>query len=359
MKQIKTKDYPIYVTEDTDYYINEYLKTNRNNYSSVFILVDENTLKHCYSKLDSISEAIIIKIRSGEVYKTLETCTYIWNKLSKLGADKKSLLINLGGGVITDIGGFAASTFKRGIHYINIPTTLLAMVDASVGGKTGIDFNDIKNEIGVFNFPEAVFVNYHFLKTLPARQLDSGLAEMIKHTLIHKGGWKKISKLSKTDYDKQALPIIQSIETKEYFVKKDPMEQNIRKALNFGHTIGHALESHFVKKEKKERLLHGEAVAAGMICELLLSIEILDLDEWHTSTLILQLIQDFKPALYKRSEIPAIIRMMRHDKKNTDGIFMFSLLRTIGKCEINIPVEEELIEEVLIKYLELLKLNKK
>ncbi|MCC6690576.1 MAG: 3-dehydroquinate synthase, partial [Bacteroidia bacterium] len=251
------------------------LKKTEYKKSIFFILVDQNTIVHCLpyliAEVKSLKNAEIIEIESGEQNKNIKVCIELWKVLGEYQANRKSVIINLGGGVICDIGGFVASTFKRGIEFINIPTTLLAQVDASVGGKTGIDFNNFKNEIGVFNNPSAVIVNPYFLKTLSKKEYLSGFAEIIKHALIADlAYWEKILKTELSDEVGIAELVKQSIAIKRKVVESDPHEKGLRKILNFGHTIGHALESYFLEKNESI-VLHGEAVAAGMICEAYLS----------------------------------------------------------------------------------------
>ena len=248
----------------------------KESYSSCFVLVDENTEQHCYTLIkDLLPKHSLIQIKAGEEFKTIETCCLIWERLTQANADRKSLLINLGGGVIGDMGGFAASCYKRGINFINIPTTLLAMVDASVGGKTGVDFNGFKNQIGLFSEPEAVFIYTTFLKTLAERELTSGFAEVVKHYLI--ADEKAFEELAQAKPSLKTLNwqqvIAASAHIKSTIVNQDPQEKGIRKALNFGHTIGHGVESFYLQQDKTKQLLHGEAVAVGLITESYLSVE--------------------------------------------------------------------------------------
>ena len=256
------------------------------NYSKVFILVDSNTQKHCLAKFKSKCDFeidLVIEIKPGEEYKTIQTCTTVWDSLSTMGGDRKSLLINLGGGVVTDLGGFVASTFKRGIDFINVPTTLLAMVDASIGGKTGVDFEALKNQIGVINQPEMILVFAEFLDTLDQRQVKSGFAEMLKHGLIFdQDYWNGLIPLN--ELDQVGEHIKKSTEIKSSVVEQDPYEAGLRKKLNFGHTLGHAIESYFLVETNRQTLLHGEAIAVGMVLEAYLSHELtglskLELDE--------------------------------------------------------------------------------
>jgi len=280
MESIITKASVIHFTSKAYEVLNAHLAET--NYSKVFVLVDENTHELC---LPSFMANIhgdypyeIIEIEAGEIHKNIETCTQVWAALSELDGDRKSLLINLGGGVVTDLGGFVASAFKRGIAFINVPTTLLAMVDASVGGKTGVDLGVLKNQIGVINQPEMVLVIPSFLATLEERQLNSGFAEMLKHGLIQDAAyWEELKTF--TSFEEVKKTIRHSILIKDAVVLKDPTEQNLRKVLNFGHTLGHAIESYFLDSPDHETLLHGEAIAVGMVLEGFLSKEITGLSE--------------------------------------------------------------------------------
>lgn len=245
------------------------------NPDRLFILMDTTTEQLCRPLLQQCSllnGAQAIVIGATDTYKNLETLSYVWTSLGNGGATRHSMLINLGGGMVTDLGGFAASTFKRGIAYINLPTTLLAMVDASVGGKTGINFNGLKNEIGVFRQAERVIIDTTFLQTLDEKNLRSGYAEMLKHGLIsHTDSWKGLLNfdLEHPDWALLQSLVAESIAIKERIVAEDPHEKGIRKALNLGHTAGHALESMALKKNNP--VLHGYAVAWGLVCELYLS----------------------------------------------------------------------------------------
>ena len=246
--------------------------------SKIFILADENTQRYCLpyliKKHDFQTTPEIITISPGEAHKNIETCLKVWGVLSEKGADRNSLIINLGGGVVTDLGGFVASTFMRGIPFINIPTSLLAMVDASVGGKNGVDLSHKKNQIGVINFPEIVIMDTAFLKTLPQEHLISGLAEMLKHGLIHsKEYWERIKDVDISKKKEFEQLIWDSVEIKKEIVHKDPLEKDLRKTLNYGHTLGHAIESYFLENTDKTNLLHGEAVAVGLILETYISME--------------------------------------------------------------------------------------
>ncbi|WP_299248133.1 3-dehydroquinate synthase [uncultured Cytophaga sp.] len=312
-------------------------------YSTVCVLVDENTKKNCLPLLaDLFSAENIIEIKSGEAEKTLQTCEKIWSHMTELSLDRKALLVNLGGGVIGDMGGFCASTYKRGIDFIQIPTTLLSQVDASVGGKLGIDFthngNTFKNHVGVFNVPQAVIIDPTFLKTLDPKEVRSGFAEIIKHCLIaDKSKWNEIktnTDLSKFDWMELAK---HSVGIKEKITLEDPLEKGLRKILNFGHTVGHAIESHFLFIPNK-RLLHGEAIAAGMICESWLSVQkgFISMNE-HTE------IEKYILSVYGKTsitseEIDVIVPLTIQDKKNESGAIQFSLLEKIGTANFNISL---------------------
>jgi len=357
MTEIKCQTYSVFIDQDIFKSINTFFKSNEKEFSEIFILLDEHTLKHCYpiilEKVDALKKAQIIQIKSGEENKNIETCQHIWLQLSHHGADRKSLIVNLGGGVIGDMGGFVASTFKRGIAFINIPTTLLSQVDASIGGKLGIDLDHLKNEIGLLKFPKAVFVNSTFLSTLPDRHILSGFAEIIKHALIHDSlYWQKIKGLDFLNTS-ELYPIIEtSIQIKNQIVLEDPTENGIRKCLNFGHTIGHAFESYFLRLPCKDQLLHGEAIAIGMICEAFLSNArcFLSLNELMEITNFI--LSKYTPVDISHIDHFELIELMLHDKKNMKGIINFTLLSSIGTSKINMTADIELIKESLGFYIE-------
>lgn len=344
MQSIEANGYTIYFNEKGYKAIHHILFENK--YSSIFILVDEHTNDFCLPKfLPNLATEIaieIIEIEAGEGIKNIATCVEIWSILSELGADRKSLIINLGGGVITDIGGFIASTFKRGIDFINIPTTLLGMVDASIGGKNGVDLGNLKNQIGVINVPKMLIIDTSFLETLSQKEMRSGLAEMLKHGLIYdKMYWEQFLNLSGIDFADFDALIYRSIAIKNEIVSQDPTENGIRKALNFGHTLGHAIESHFL--ESATPLLHGEAIAIGMILESFISKEkgLLTKDEFHQ---IKYTITDiFEKHIFTKNDIECIQNLLIHDKKNEYGKVQFALIKGIGNIIINQSVENELI----------------
>lgn len=313
--------------------LNNFLREK--TFSKIFILVDENTHEYCLPVLLGNMETDlgfeILEIEAGEEMKNIQTANQLWEILTEMQADRKALVINLGGGVITDMGGFVASTYKRGIQFINIPTTLLSMCDASIGGKTGIDLMHYKNMVGTFAFPEQIFIYPEFLQTLPFKELRSGFAEMLKHGLIaDKIHWEQLTHIHKLDME-AVIPHIQtSMDIKQDVVEKDFHEKNIRKTLNFGHTIGHAVESLCLNQGNP--VLHGEAVAMGMISEAHLAcLEGLISEE--DSQIIIENIQRYYPYMdisdFTDEDITALLL---NDKKNTDSKINFSLLTGIGSC---------------------------
>jgi 3-dehydroquinate synthase len=346
MTPIQSNTYTIYFNETSFLYLENLLQPEV--YSKIFVLVDENTNELCLpyflSNLPTEIEIEIIEIEAGEENKNMYTCIDLWHTLIDLEADRKSILLNLGGGVITDIGGFVASTFKRGIDFINIPTTLLAMVDASVGGKNGVDLGNLKNQIGVINEPKSVIILSKFLETLPSNQMRSGLAEMLKHGLIYdKLYWDKLKNLNNLNTDDLDILMKQSIEIKNEIVSQDLKENGIRKALNFGHTLGHAIESYFLESEDKKQLLHGEAIAIGMILESQISY-LLNLISKEDFAEIKYIITDiFEKITFNESDIQNILNLLIFDKKNEFGNVQFTLLNKIGESKINQIVDESLI----------------
>ncbi|MBL6658230.1 MAG: 3-dehydroquinate synthase [Flavobacteriales bacterium] len=328
MRIVKSQNYSIYVG-------NTVLKEiDVSTYSKIAILVDENTKESCldiFLNETNISYDVLICISSGETHKTINTCQLIWDELSQHQFDRKSLFINLGGGVIGDMGGFAASCYKRGIDFIQIPTTLLAMVDASIGGKLGIDFSNLKNQIGLFKNPKSVYIFPSFLNTLDKEQLYSGYAEVIKHALIYDAEmWKTLSASSVEQLNWEEL-IERSVKIKNEIVKADPTEKGVRKILNFGHNIGHAIESYYLSIGKE--VLHGQAVATGMLLESKLSsLSIEEKTEIH----------NFLHTTFKIIDLPnfeSVFPFLKNDKKNESNEFKFSLLSKIGKCDYNCTVD--------------------
>lgn len=320
-------------------------------HDKIFILTDQTTHDKCLPKLQNflcLKGAKSIVIKAGDTNKTLDSLAEVWTALSQGGATRHSLMINLGGGMVTDLGGFAASTFKRGIDFINIPTTLLAMVDASVGGKTGINFGGLKNEIGVFSDSKFVIINTQFLDTLDHDNISSGYAEMLKHGLISDNKhWAELVgfNLAQPDLAQLQRMVAESIKVKERIVTEDPHEHGIRKALNLGHTVGHALESFAMKHGRP--VLHGYAVAYGMVCELYLSARKTGFptDKMHQTVRFI--LDHYGRLPYTCDDYPELLELMRHDKKNTSGIINFTLLGGIGDIRINQTATKEDIEEAL------------
>lgn len=349
MKEFQFKDFSIYAGSD----VLEILLENliEHSYSRVFVLMDENTRKYCLPKISKyLFDIIPITISSGEQHKTLVTAQFIWNELFKHNADRSSVLINLGGGMVGDIGGFCAAIYKRGIEFINIPTTLLAMVDSSVGGKTAVDFNHIKNSLGVIQQPKSVYIYPDLLGTLPISELRSGFAEMLKHGLIADSDyWEQLIKVSESELPRLASLINGSVKIKMKIVKKDMFEAKDRKRLNFGHTIGHAIEAYSIKNDKIP-LKHGEAVAIGMICESYLS-KVKSGLSGKELQLISQFIVSRFPKYSMRNILsPELIKLMRQDKKNVNDSLQFTLLRSIGKSIVNQECSEYEITAALNYY---------
>lgn len=327
------------------------------HYDKLFILTDTNTQEKCLPLLKDIpafQTAPVITVEAGDTHKSLEQLSFIWMRLSNEGASRNSLLVNLGGGMITDMGGFAGATFKRGIHTINIPTTLMASVDAAVGGKTGINFNGLKNEIGSFYAPACVFIDSEFLRTLDRDNLLSGYAEMIKHALISSIDTYTSVMLfdldQRMDYGFLNKMVAQSVAVKERIVQEDPKEQGIRKALNFGHTIGHAYES--LSFKKRTPLLHGHAVAAGIISELYLSYKLCGFPKEKLSQVVCYIKEYYPPFVFDCKDYEVLYELMTHDKKNEAGIINFTLLSKIGEFQLNQQVSKEKILESLDFYRE-------
>ncbi len=305
-------------------------------HTKTFILLDENTEKFClqyFNSIELLKSNTKIVIPSGEQHKTIETVQYIWSKLVDNHADRKSLLINIGGGMVTDIGGFAASCYQRGIDFINVPTTLLGMIDAAVGGKTGIDFQGLKNQIGLFSQPLVVVVLFDFLNTLPQRELLSGLAEIIKYGFIVDKYFLEAKLPINPDFIEKAIAV------KDGITRSDTTEQGLRKILNFGHTIGHALETYLIDNQKEIR--HGEGVAMGMVSALYLSEKYCGLN--HEIT---RFYKDLYAKNFNRFDLngipmDALMEIMRHDKKNEGGDIRFVLIEDYGRPVYDVVVKSE------------------
>lgn len=321
-------------------------------YSKLVVVADNNTKRHCYPVLKTIlPKHRLISVPSSESFKTLATCEKIWEAMTGEELDRHALVINIGGGVIGDMGGFCAAVYKRGIDFVQVPTTLLSQVDASVGGKLGVDFQGFKNHLGVFNIPKTVLIDPEFLKTLPEREIRSGFAEIVKHCLIADA--EKWNEIRQKDFENQNWNdlIAHSVKIKQNVVEQDPTEKGLRKILNFGHTLGHAVETLFLGKTENQRLYHGEAIAVGMIMESYLSFERKMID-----ARTLQDIEEFLFATYgkvdiKPEEIDQIIALTRQDKKNKGKEVRFSLLTGAGQCGYDIVVSASEMRKSIAYYL--------
>ncbi|SCY02684.1 3-dehydroquinate synthase [Nonlabens sp. Hel1_33_55] len=344
MTSIINETYAIHFGEECYEQLNSYVAQKLP--SIIFVLVDENTMQHCYARfiarLETIAPIEVIEIEAGEEFKNIDTCTGVWSALIELGCDRNSLFISLGGGVVTDLGGFVACTIKRGIDFIHVPTSLLAMVDASVGGKNGVDLGNLKNQIGVIQPPAMTLVDPDFLETLPQNQLRNGSFEMFKHGLIaDRIYWENMLAID-FDFSDDTFEslIYQSIIIKNDVVQSDPYEKDARKSLNYGHTVGHAIESFCMASENHEDVLHGEAIAAGMMIESYLSVLNTDLSQADFN----QIESFYKKLELKLSftdkDVDQIIGLMAHDKKNVNGEVRFVLLNSIGQyqtdCVVNL-----------------------
>ena len=351
---INSNGYSIFIGNDVYDTIRSFLYQYEFSEHKIFVLVDENSRKYCLPRLMSniqlFQKVHIIEVPVGEEIKNIDTCQRLWQELADNNADRNSILINLGGGIISDLGGFVATSFKRGIRYLNIPTTLLSMVDASIGGKVGVDMSGLKNQIGFFSNPQVVFIIPEFLDTLPEHQLRSGFAEVIKHSVIYeKHYWDNLSSQNFEDIKDWKEIIEWSVEIKNYFVMEDPLDTGFRKVLNFGHTIGHSIET-FSLHHDDEPLLHGEAVAAGLICEIYLSNKFSKFPKSEMDEVIPYIATNFQQYPLRSGNFDLIIDIMKHDKKNTGDTFNFTLLTSIGNSLINQEIDVNLILESLRFY---------
>lgn len=325
-------------------------------HDKLFVLTDTTTQELCWPVVRDFAvmqQAQTITIQSTDEAKTLETLAYVWSALQKGGATRHSLLVNLGGGMVTDLGGFAASTFKRGMAYINVPTTLLSQVDASVGGKTGINFGGLKNEIGVFNCAQSVILSSMFLRTLDRENLLSGYAEMLKHGLLSTTeNWAELLNfdITEPDYDILLGLVAKSVSIKEGIVTEDPTEKGIRKALNLGHTAGHAIES--LALQEGRTVLHGYAVAWGLLMELYLSARKCGFPAKELHQMEAYIKEHYGKFHYECRHYETLCDFMSHDKKNQGGNINFTLLGGIGDIRINQTATKDEIEEMLDYYRE-------
>lgn len=353
MNSILSDNYYVHFQQNAYDALNVYLKENTP--TKIFILVDENTNEHCYpifiQQLETQASIELIEIESGEIHKTIDTCVQLWHVLTELGADRKSLMINLGGGVITDMGGFTASAFKRGIAFINVPTTLLSMVDASVGGKTGVDLGVLKNQVGFFSNPEMVLIDTSFLKTVTDREIRSGVAEIIKYGLTYDTKlWEQVKHFNGIDDSTIDTIIHRSVEIKNEVVKEDPKENGLRKILNYGHTLGHAIESFYLDSSSKENLTHGEAIAVGMVTEAYISHKLFGFPKDLLVEIKNATVEIYGKIDLEENDFKSIISLLIHDKKNTNGDVNFVLLEQLEQFKINCKVEESLLVESLNYY---------
>jgi 3-dehydroquinate synthase len=322
---------------------------NRKRYSQVMVLTDENTHKHCYPKIASaLPPHTVTTIASGEEEKNIQTCVQIWQAMTDKALDRHAVAIVLGGGVLGDMGGFCAATYKRGIEFILIPTTLLAQADASIGGKLGVDFNHFKNHIGVFQLPALTLLYSGFLETLPQSELRSGFAEVIKHALISdRAMWDKIRVKPLASQDWNAL-ILHSAEFKTGVVEQDPRESGLRKILNAGHTLGHALESYLL--EQNRRILHGEAVAAGLVAEGWIAQERKMISEADFRQITAYIISIYGKAVFAEEETEAIAALTLQDKKNKGNRVLSVLLDGIGRARWDCEISLEEVKRALSFY---------
>jgi 3-dehydroquinate synthase len=356
MQTLSAHNYNIYIGDDVFSHLQAYLTSSSYNADNVFILTDENTLQHCLplliAEVPFLANSEILEIDSGEESKNIEILSALADTMASMNADRKSLLINLGGGVIGDLGGLLASLYKRGIDFINLPTSLLAQVDASVGGKLAINLNHLKNILGVFNNPVAVYISPLFINTLPEKEIISGYAEMLKHGLVANHlHFNELIKKHPLENEDWSVLIAASVEIKNKIVSNDPKEKNVRKFLNFGHTIGHAIESFYLDNAKV--ITHGEAIAAGIICESYLSCKsgVLKVEELDKIVQVIKAI--YQPLQFVSEDFDALINYMNNDKKNEKGLINFTFLDKIGSASINHTADELQIKEALQFYITL------
>ncbi|WP_010254614.1 3-dehydroquinate synthase [Myroides injenensis] len=354
MEILNTKGSQILFGQDA--YIALGQKLNEKQYSKLFIITDSNCNELCIpyflSNLPTEIPFEIIEIEAGEEYKTLQTAEGVIQAMLDLGGDRKSVIVTVGGGVVTDLGGFVASIFMRGIDCYNVPTTLLAMVDASVGGKTGVDSAGIKNCIGTFSMPKIVVIDVNYLETLPVNQLKSGYAEMLKHGLIFdKKYFDHLKDIANVDFADIETLVMHSVIIKNEVVDNDPKEKGLRKILNFGHTVGHAIESYFLLSDKKEAILHGEAIAAGMVIEAYLSKELLGLSTKDYNEVKACVFNIYDRLDFDQSDISDILEWLKFDKKNENGVIKCVLLKEIGEATYDIVIDKVLIAKAFEEYL--------
>ncbi len=344
----------VFGTEDAWQLLNKEVKELQP--SKVFVLTDSNTETACLpyflERFSFEQSPEFLTIPAGEAHKNISTCNELWNELSAKGADRKSLMINLGGGVVTDLGGFVASTYQRGIEFINIPTSLLAMVDASVGGKNGVDLGVLKNQVGIIRDARIIVIDPHLLKTLPKAHFISGVAEMVKHGFIHSMDYLERVMAMDAENEKQLGDLIwESIIIKNNVITEDPFEKGMRKTLNYGHTLGHAIESYCLDNPDRETLLHGEAIAIGMVLATFISSETFAFPKNVLEQTTSYLLKTYGKEAFSKEEIDGIIKLLIFDKKNTNGQIQFVLLEDIGKPKLNCIVSNDLIYSAFEYYL--------
>ncbi len=352
MNHIYTSLHPIHFFNDMQNIWETILQSN--TYSQILILTDSNTTKYCLPEFKAAcpNPALLhdLEMPAGEEYKNLKTAQTLWEQMLELGTDRFALLINLGGGVVSDIGGWVAANYKRGIATVNIPTTLLAMVDASAGGKTAINCKGLKNMIGLFSPPQAVYICPAFLNTLPRQQLQNGFAEMIKHALIaDENYWEALTTLPSLDTHHIHPLLYKSIAIKAGITDQDPYEKNERKKLNFGHTIGHLFE-HWALEDNTHTLLHGEAVALGLWVESYLSMQKMGLSFAEADAIMHFIGKHFKKYPLPKDKLKDIPQILLHDKKTQDKQWHFTLLTHIGQAETNCICQLSEVEEALMYY---------
>ncbi len=348
-------DSPVFFNDLGYQKFNQFL--NERSFTRIFVLVDSNTHLHCLAsflpKLETSSEIEVLEIDAGEEHKTLDTCSSLWQVLSDMGGDRRSLLVNLGGGVVTDLGGFVAAAFKRGISCVHFPTTLLAMVDAALGGKNGVNLGSLKNQVGVIKKPEMVVADLSFLSTLPPAEMRSGLAEMLKHGLIaDEDYWNRLNSLKDLNFADLEDLIKESMIIKENIVEQDPFEKGVRKSLNFGHTLGHAIESFFLETNSSNKLLHGEAVAIGMVLAAYLSSELEGFSEEKRDEIKKSIHSMYGKTGFTKEDQEKIIDLLKFDKKNEGGKINFVLLRKIGEPVIDREVPNKMVLDAFSYYMD-------
>lgn len=354
MNIIEAKHYNVVFGLDAYNVLGEYL--NEKAYTNIIILTDVNCnevcMPHFLAHLPTNVPFEIIEIEAGEEHKNLETCSGVLETMAELGADRNSVVVTLGGGVVSDLGGFVASVYMRGIDSIYVPTTLLAMVDASVGGKTGVDLGGIKNIIGTFTLPKMVVIDETYLQTLSGRQLKAGYAEMLKHGLIYDQSYfRHLKDISNIDFSDIEMIIYHSVYIKNEIVLADPKEKGQRQILNFGHTIGHAVESYFLKEKPNETVLHGEAVALGMLVEAFISMQLAGLTQEEFDEISSGIDAIFERIKLTEPELLNVLEWMKFDKKNVGGEIRMVLLPSLGQAVYGINVDKQLIINAFMQYM--------